>query len=55
MNLQVEDAPDGAVIISWTEPAVLDAANADEGAGSESSWPMPWHLCMLRASVSISL
>ncbi len=30
MNLRVEEAPGGTVIISWTEPAVLDAANADE-------------------------
>ena len=23
--------------------------------GSASSWPMPWHLCMLRASLPISV
>lgn len=30
MNLNVEEHPSGTVIISWTEPAVLDAANAEE-------------------------
>ena len=30
MNLVVEDAEGGAVVIRWSEPAVLDAANAEE-------------------------
>jgi anti-sigma B factor antagonist len=30
VNLVVEDAEGGAVVIRWSEPAVLDAANADE-------------------------
>ena len=30
MNLVVEEAAGGAMVISWAEPAVLDAANAEE-------------------------
>lgn len=30
MNLNVEEHPSGTIIISWTGPTVLDAANAEE-------------------------